>query len=153
MANFNQLLLPPLTVAVWVLTQCAPMFASASGTGESAVEGLLQRVIPDHASQFSIVLETSPPSTYFAIQPGSRNTVIINASDPVAASSGIYWYMKYVANVSVSWLGDQLQLPSNGSVPPVPPEGIVKKTTYRYRYYMNTCTLGTYKKQTHMHIH
>ena len=67
----------------------------------------------------------------------------IVGNDPVAVASGLHHYLKYVANCSVSWLGDQLQniheLQQNI---PMPTETIVQTTTYEFRYYMNACTFG-----------
>lgn len=43
------------------------------------------------------------------------------------------------ANASISWWGDQLELPS--TLPSAEPT-VTKTTTLSYRYYMNVCTLG-----------
>lgn len=68
--------------------------------------------------------------------------VNITGSDAVSVASGFHYYLKYTANCSVSWWGDQLSnLPSTGPVP-LPQGTIHQSTTYRYRYYMNVCTHG-----------
>ncbi len=68
--------------------------------------------------------------------------ISISGSDAVAISSGIHHYLKYVANCSVSWYGDQLlNIPLYGPLPQ-PSAVIYKETTYTFRYYMNVCTFG-----------
>ena len=72
-----------------------------------------------------------------------RECVAITGNDPVAVSSGLHHYLKYVANCSVSWLGDQLQnIEALGQNIPIPAEPIVMTSTYEFRYYMNACTFG-----------
>ena len=85
------------------------------------------------------------PTGYFSIAtavcPGTSypSCVGIAGSDAVALASGVHHYLKYVANCSVSWWGDQLSLPGDL---PLPASVIVKQTTYTFRYYFNVCTFG-----------
>ena len=73
---------------------------------------------------------------------GTTVCVQLVGSDPVSLASGFHHYLKYVANCSVSWLGNQLaNLPTTGPVP-TPALPIRETTTYQYRYYMNVCTFG-----------
>ena len=68
--------------------------------------------------------------------------VLVVGNDGVSLASGVHHYLKYVANCSVSWWGDQLSaLPEAGPIP-APPSPIRRTTTYQHRYYMNVCTLG-----------
>jgi alpha-N-acetylglucosaminidase len=67
--------------------------------------------------------------------------ILVTGSDPVAVASGINYYLKYVANCSISWWGDQLSNLPDGPLPKVA-EDIVMNSTYEYRYYMNVCTFG-----------
>ncbi len=68
--------------------------------------------------------------------------VSISGPDPVSVASGFHYYLKYVANCSVSWYGDQLRnLPATGPIP-VPAAPIYQETTYEFRYYFNVCTFG-----------
>ena len=68
--------------------------------------------------------------------------MLVAGNDPVSLASGVHWYLKYVANCSVSWWGDQLaNLPATGPIPP-PASPIRMSTTYQHRYYFNVCTFG-----------
>ena len=71
--------------------------------------------------------------------PEPLKLVIIKGTDAVALASGFHYYLKYVANCSVSWLGDQLEL----TAPlPQPAQPIALGTTFMYRYYMAPVTFG-----------
>lgn len=65
--------------------------------------------------------------------------LVIKGTDALALTSGFHFYLKYVANCSVSWWGDQLALP----LPlPLPARPLSQSTTYTYRYYMVSETYG-----------
>lgn len=80
----------------------------SSATSIAPVQALLQRLLPDHADQFQLTIETNAASNNNAntwtftvgapssVPAGSGGPVVaIQGSDPVAVSSGILWYLKY----------------------------------------------------------
>ena len=67
---------------------------------------------------------------------------MIIGSDPVSIASGFHYYLKYVAQCSISWWGDQLQRIQLSNNIPVPSTTIRQTTMYTFRYYMNVCTVG-----------
>ncbi|MDR2982982.1 MAG: alpha-N-acetylglucosaminidase [Puniceicoccales bacterium] len=120
----------------------ATMFlVCASAHGYPAVDGLLQRLLPGHKTQF--ILEDDLPKTatgtdIFEIeQRGGK--VVVRGSSPVAQSSGIGWYLRHVANCEMTWDGDQLNL--SKQLPAVAGK-IRQETPYKYRAYFNYCTLS-----------
>jgi hypothetical protein len=68
--------------------------------------------------------------------------VLVIGSDATSLSSGIHHYLKYVANCSISWWGDQLHNLQLSPEIPLPSTPIRQTTSYAYRYYMNVCTVG-----------
>ncbi len=73
---------------------------------------------------------------------GEQGCVSISGTDAIAVASGFHYYLKYVANCSVSWWGDQLTNLPLVTPLPAPAQPISQSTTYTYRYYMNVVTFG-----------
>ncbi|MCD6544638.1 MAG: alpha-N-acetylglucosaminidase N-terminal domain-containing protein, partial [Flavobacteriaceae bacterium] len=65
--------------------------------------------------------------------------VLIKGNTPIAMASGLNWYLKYYANVHISWEAQQMNLPD---VLPVPNKPVIKKCLFTYSYYLNYCTFN-----------
>lgn len=126
---------------------------SAAETPVGAVEKLLQRIIPNQANQFILQIVPFEASQrdltgYFEISstpcapPSQASCVLVIGSDATSLSSGFHHYLKYVANCSISWWGDQLHNLQLSPEIPLPSTPIRQTTSYAYRYYMNVCTVG-----------
>jgi alpha-N-acetylglucosaminidase len=114
-----------------------------------SVQGLIARVLgPQYVSSFQ--LEVVPPQAsgadVFELDgvPGT-NTVIVRGSAGYAIASGLNWWMKYTANVSVTWgrngSGNSVSLlPAPGALPLPAPLSQPAPVTFRYAY--NVCTYG-----------
>ncbi|WP_185957463.1 alpha-N-acetylglucosaminidase [Saccharicrinis carchari] len=65
--------------------------------------------------------------------------ILIKGTSPVAMASGLNWYLKYYCNSSVSWSGNQINIPK-----PLPAiDGMVsKQSAFKYAYYLNYCTFN-----------
>eukprot|EP00042_Codosiga_hollandica_P039358 m.329171 g.329171 ORF g.329171 m.329171 type:complete len:823 (+) comp55597_c0_seq2:203-2671(+) len=130
-----------------------PRFAETSrecnSTACTAVRLLIARFLPQHSHSFllEIINVTSSNITaYFTIsqQPCSSagRCVLLQGMDAVSLSSGFHWYLKYVANSSVSWLGDQLDQLRQAPSLPLPADTIRMQSQYAYRYYFNPVTFA-----------
>ena len=119
-----------LLVACIVLgrVQAAPTFDI------SPAEGVLKRLLPQHAAQFE--LGSLPPGTgvgdRFRIS-AANGHVRVEGSTVSSLLFGINWYLKYVALAQISPNGDQLP---TGTLP-LPERVIEGQTPYRYRYALN----------------
>ncbi|KAL8566784.1 hypothetical protein ACOMHN_005735 [Nucella lapillus] len=107
----------------------------------ATVSAMVQRVLKDRASEFSIVVNPGLSSTgkdAFKIQTvGSRMEV--TGTTGVAAAMGVYYYLKTYCNSQFTWGGEHLDLPS-----PLPPvtSAVVINVMDRFRYYQNVCTVS-----------
>ena len=72
---------------------------------------------------------------YFEIS-SERDKVLITGNSELSLSTGLNWYLKYVANIHLSWNNLSQKLPE---VLPLPLEKIRKETPMRNRYYLNYC--------------
>lgn len=63
--------------------------------------------------------------------------VLISGNTRSALSSGLNWYLKYVAGIHLSWNNPTQPLPEPL---PLPKETIRRETSMQQRYYLNYCT-------------
>lgn len=128
----------PLAALCVGLLCCGPLLA-ATPSSVVAARGVLQRLLPDHASRFQ--LEAIPADRghdVFELQTvGDR--IVVRGSSGVAIASGAYWYLKHYCHCDVSWCGDQLRLPD--PLPRVDPP-LRRTTRFDDRYFFNYCTFS-----------
>jgi alpha-N-acetylglucosaminidase len=99
-----------------------------------AAQGVLQRLLPRHASQFELAaIAAKNGRERFRIS-GVEGHIRIEGSTPSALLFGANWYLKYVAHVQISTDGDQLGASRDFPVPLAP---IELETPYAYRYALN----------------
>jgi alpha-N-acetylglucosaminidase len=113
--------------------------ATAAADGAAAARGLLQRLIPAHANQFTLeALPINDEGDVFEVE-ATGGHVTVRGSSGVAIASGINWYLQDRCRCDVSWCGDQLHLPD-----PLPHvEGKVRKTAhFKDRYFLNYCAFS-----------
>ncbi|XP_046664926.1 alpha-N-acetylglucosaminidase-like isoform X2 [Homalodisca vitripennis] len=112
---------------------------SNASTQEEAVKGLIQRVIGDRASEFSIMVNPEiqrEGADVFKIYKSENDSIVeIEGSSGVAAAWGFHHYLKYFCNCHISWDDNQLNLSSV-----LPPANVQKVAKDRFRYYQNVCT-------------
>ncbi|KAJ4791850.1 Alpha-N-acetylglucosaminidase [Rhynchospora pubera] len=126
---------------------------SPASVQETAVHGLLMRLLPSHASSFQfriISKEKCNGKLCFIIRnhPSSNqdasSEIIIEGVTGVEISAGLHWYLKYFCSAHISWEktgGVQLDtVPKPGSLPPVPHDGIFVQRPVQWSYYQNAVT-------------
>lgn len=105
----------------------------------AAAQGVVKRIMPAYAGLFEFrVIPAEKGMDVFEIANG-KNGPVISGNSPTAILSGTNWYLKYTANGSVSWTGDQLNLAK-----PLPKviQKIRISSPYKYRYIYNYCTFN-----------
>ncbi|KFK25594.1 hypothetical protein AALP_AA8G134900 [Arabis alpina] len=123
-----------------------------SSVQESAVKGLLQRLIPTHFHSFEfriISKDVCGGSSCFVIEnyDGSRRIgpeIVIKGTTGVEIASGLHWYLKYKCNAHVSWDktgGIQIaSVPQPGHLPRLASKGILIRRPVPWTYYQNVVT-------------
>src|ERR1019366_5051475 len=105
----------------------------------AAVQALLERVLPQHASQLHLE-HVAPSSNEFCRITGSVGNLRIAGSTISALLMGVHWYLKYVAGVCLSWNGDSLNhLPE---MLPAPAASIQIRANGQHRFALNDTNDG-----------
>ena len=69
----------------------------------------------------------------------NNNKIIIEGNSRISLSSGLNWFLKYYTNSHISWEGKNLNEFKNWKLPFEP---IIKRSSYKYSYYLNYCTFN-----------
>lgn len=109
----------------------SPLYAQST----QSASDVLQRVMPQLASQFTLVLVARSDSKDAFRVSGTAGHIKVEASSLPTLLYGVNWYLKYVAHMQVSTNGAQLGVP--GQTLPAPPEPIEKPALYPWRYALN----------------
>jgi len=128
----------------WKLLFCLALFTFVTFAGASEVEdgakGVLGRILGEKRAALFIVeqIDSADGKDVFEIET-IDGKVIVRGSSVSTICMGANWYLKYYCNCSITWNGDQLDIPS-----PLP---IVEKkirivSPYKYRYFFNHCTFS-----------
>lgn len=99
---------------------------------------LIARILPNHASQFSVEIESSNKEDWFEIA-SKGDKIVLRGNNGVSIASALYYYLNEYAHCQITWNGTNLNLPEKL---PAVPERVHKKTPYEYRYYLNYCTFN-----------
>ena len=99
---------------------------------------LITRILPNHASQFSVEIESSKKEDWFEIV-SKADKIVLRGNNGVSIASALYYYLNNFTNSQITWNGTNLNLPKKL---PAVPELIHKNTPYEYRYYLNYCTFN-----------
>lgn len=107
---------------------------------ELPVDSLAERVT-EGTSKGRILFQIQPgqddvSTDYFEIA-SQGNKVLITGNSDLSLSTGLNWYLKYVAGIHLSWNNLSQKLPDPL---PLPQETIRKETSMKDRYYLNYCT-------------
>src|SRR6187402_3236794 len=114
------------------LALCGPCSA-APDIDLRPAEGVLQRLLPRQAGQFSLgALPRSGSADRFRISAVSGH-IRVEGTTVSATLFGVNWYLKYVAHAQISPNGDQVPA---GKLP-LPSRVIEGESPYRYRYALN----------------
>ena len=108
-----------------------------------AVEGLLDRLLPEHRSQIILKdLKRSGASEgeSFSYWTDGDGRLVLEGNTPIAQASALGWYLRHTARVAPFWEGfDRTALPAR--LPAVKGR-VIQKTPYQKRVYFNFCTLS-----------
>ncbi|KAH3765775.1 lysosomal alpha-N-acetyl glucosaminidase [Pelomyxa schiedti] len=128
--------------AVMGVVSCYAKTPTAADDQVDAVAALIQRVLATSSGfvpEFVLGVDEGSSDFYFSLWSNQNGTIVtIEGNSGVALASGFHWWLKYSALCSISWLGDQLVLPSEPSYIPF----YSVTSPYTFGYYMNVCTLG-----------
>ena len=102
------------------------------------VRDLLRRILPhgDDANRFEWVIDETPGQSQYFVLDCDGQKVRVTASDCIAATTGINWYLQHYAGVDISWNSPTGKLPQ--TLPAV--TGERHNSSVDYRYYLNFCT-------------
>lgn len=101
--------------------------------------GLLERIDKGASKKFKIEIEAIPSETDFFELDQEKGKVVIRGNNYVSIATGINWYLKYYANIHLSWNGMATKLPAK--LPPVTQKER-RETNELIRYYLNYCTFS-----------
>lgn len=102
------------------------------------IEELSQRITNNTATGQILFVETpshTPDEDFFEIST-REGKIMIKGNSTLSLATGLNWYLKYVANVHISWNNLSQSLPTPL---PLPHETIHQTTSYKQRYYLNYC--------------
>jgi len=118
--------------------------ATAFGKGPAdekteAAYALIKRVIPSHAKYFLVsFIQNKGEKDCFEIE-SLGNKIMLRGNNGISIASALNYYLKNFAHCSITWNGNNLQLPT--PLPPVKAK-VHKESPYKYRYYLNYCTFN-----------
>ncbi|KAG8193238.1 hypothetical protein JTE90_005585 [Oedothorax gibbosus] len=103
-----------------------------------AVRQLLQRLIPQEAHHFDIVVDFNLDTRdAFQISGGTGGQIVVRGRRGYCAAAGVQHYLKTFCGAHIAWSGSQLRLPNPL---PIPSETFNITFNDKYRYYQNVCT-------------
>lgn len=115
-----------------------------ASTQTVAVSKLIERLLTkDIAAHFEVVIDetfTDGHLDKYRLEQSKPGHFRVTGNNGVAASMAVHHFLKYVANCSYSWSGDQLDLPPLDQLHLAHP---IEKTVHdKLRYYQNVCTVS-----------
>lgn len=103
------------------------------------IDGLLERIDKGASKKFKIELVNTDKKTDFFELDQNKNKVVVRGNSYVSIATGINWYLKYYANIHLSWNGMTAKLPANL---PAVKQKERRETDHTTRYYLNYCTFS-----------
>jgi alpha-N-acetylglucosaminidase len=103
------------------------------------VDGLLERI--DKGASNKIITELIPAGEkedFFELDQ-YKNKVVIRGNNYISIATGLNWYLKYYANIHLSWNNMSVRLPEKL---PLPKQKDRHETDKSLRYYLNYCTFS-----------
>lgn len=104
----------------------------------SPEEAIIERILPDYASNFIVELDSTLDTDWFEIE-SKDDKIVLRGNNGGSIASALYYYLKEYAHCQITWNGTNLKIPKQ--LPKVS-ELVHKKTPYEYRYYLNYCTFN-----------
>ncbi|MEU8483027.1 alpha-N-acetylglucosaminidase [Streptomyces sp. NPDC048641] len=102
------------------------------------VRSALNRLLPEHADQFTLRLLAPQGGDRFRVT-GTRGKIAVSGTTPAVLLTGVHWYLKYVCGAHIAWNGSQLDLPKTL---PAPPRPLERSTALPHRFALNDTNDG-----------
>jgi alpha-N-acetylglucosaminidase len=131
--------MPALIFAIAFLLAGAGTLRGADTSSAQAARGLIARILPEQAAQFTVeVIPQAGTNDVFEIE-GRNGQVVLRGNNGVAIAAGLNWYLKYYCQCHYALKARQLNVPN--PLPPVQPK-VRRVSQVRWRYYLNYCCFG-----------
>lgn len=112
---------------------------ATSQLDDTAIAGLLSRVVPGIADQFETqYIPQDKGKDVFEVE-SKDGKIILRGNNGVSVASALKYYLYQYCHCSMTWNGVNLRLPA--TLPEVRKK-VRKATPYQYRYYLNYCTFN-----------
>jgi alpha-N-acetylglucosaminidase len=107
---------------------------------KQAVFNLIERTVPQVSKYFEIdfISTDSDGKDVFEIE-SKGDKIILRGNNGISVASALNYYLKNFLHCSITWNGVNLNFPDSL---PVVQKKIIKKSPYKYRYYLNYCTFN-----------
>eukprot|EP00756_Hemistasia_phaeocysticola_P026326 Hpha_TRINITY_DN16054_c0_g5::TRINITY_DN16054_c0_g5_i1::g.122297::m.122297/K01205/NAGLU; alpha-N-acetylglucosaminidase len=127
-----------------VLLVAAALAADAASDPVAAATALVGRVIPDHASAFTLELVDKQGGNAVSGLGSQDGKILLQGSGAVEMASALNWYFNDYLNVTVDWnTYGAGQFPPKGAALPLPTaSGLQRVRQVEWSYYLNVCTYG-----------
>lgn len=118
---------------------CACSFTTLRADDLSAIKGMLNRLIPQHAASFEARMLPAAADDYFQLS-SENGKIILAGNNANSMAVALNHYLKYYCNTNISWfVNDAIDMPD--TLPMV--EGTVEsKARVKNRFFLNYCTFG-----------
>ncbi|OEJ34603.1 alpha-N-acetylglucosaminidase [Streptomyces subrutilus] len=106
----------------------------ADGFDTAPARAALERLLPRHAGQFTLLPGTATAADTFTVS-GTPGAITVRGSTGATLLTGVGWYLQHVAGVDIGWPGDSIgMLPAE--LPGVP-EPATRRALVPHRYALN----------------
>lgn len=124
---------------LFLVISLAYVCSSCVSKEDAAISGLIERIVPDHNSQFRTeIISSENGSDVFEIG-SDQGKVVLRGNNAVSLASALNWYLKYYCNSNISDCGSRMDLPAKL---PLPEQEIRKSINGNYRFQFNYCTFN-----------
>lgn len=129
-----------LTLVSLLFISAIGLFSQQQKTSEiRSVNALAKRILNDRSQNSVFQLISSDEETDIFEVETVNNKTVIRGNSGISLSAGLNYYLKNYCNNSISWLGNNINLPAQF---PIVSSKFSVSSHYIYRPYMNYCTLG-----------
>lgn len=126
-------------VASLLLCVVLPLASAARNVYRpAAIDSLASRVTRGTSKDRIFFLTVPSDSDFFCLRADGKK-LIIEGNNPVSMAVGLNWYLKYLANIHISWNNPTQALPPRL---PLPQKPLHLSTDMKRRYYLNYCTFS-----------
>ncbi|MFI6938201.1 alpha-N-acetylglucosaminidase TIM-barrel domain-containing protein [Streptomyces sp. NPDC050418] len=123
--------------ALLVLPSPGASAAARQAASPEAAAGVLRRLLPRHHRQVTLRAPAGDGDSFRVS--GSTGRIVVEGTSPAVQLAGFHTYLRRVALASVSWNGDQLNLPERL---PAPPGTLTGTAGVPHRYVFNDTNDG-----------